>query len=389
MRPERGKGQVNEAEVDLGANPGTLRVQGDYDQTAAGTLGLKVGGTTAGTTYDQLIVSGTATLNGTLALTLLNNFTPKPGEAFSIMDFRASVGAFTNVMGPLSGGTPIFLLKFYNSLPGQAGGGVMAVVATPEPSIPSKLTLQTAGESLSAPTYIPISTLPSLPAGATAVLANVTEFTVSDVIPGGSATVVIQLPAATLQPNTAYAYFKYVPNNPSASAWIRVNPGVAAFDVAQQTITLNLKDDGIIADGDEDAANNGDIHDPGMPVMLATSTVKVTSSPTVKASGSAQMVTLTAQVSSLMTVTTGTVTFTIQGLPGSAEVNVDSTGKATVLVTVPAGTMDGQYKIIAVYAGDTLANSSSNPAADGTLTVLSTTPGIHPGASRCSFFGCL
>ena len=142
---------VNEAEVDLGANPGTLRVQGDYDQTAAGTLGLKVGGTTAGTTYDQFIVSGTATLDGTLALTLLNNFVPKPGEAFSIMDFKASVGAFTNVMGPLSGGTPIFLLKFYKSLPGQAGGGVMAVAATPEPSIPSKLTLQTAGESLSAP----------------------------------------------------------------------------------------------------------------------------------------------------------------------------------------------------------------------------------------------
>ena len=101
------------------------------------------------------------------------------------------------------------------------------------------------------------------------------------------------------------------------------------------------------------------------------------------------MVTLTAQVSSLMTVTTGTVTFTIQGLPGSAQANVDSTGKATMQFTVPAGTMDGQYKIIAVYAGDTLANSSSDPAADGTLAVLSTTPGIQPGAIRRSFFGCL
>jgi hypothetical protein len=155
---------------------------------------------------------------------------------------------------------------------GNASMGTFTVTVT-------TVTLLTAGEILSAPTYIPISTLPPLPAPVTPLLSVVTQFTVDNVAPGGGATVVIQLPAGTLEPNTAYAYFKYNlnydPSNPSSVPWVRVNPGVATFNVAQQTITLNLKVDGLIADGDEDPANNGDILDPGLPVMLATPQVAV------------------------------------------------------------------------------------------------------------------
>src|SRR5262249_55159127 len=59
------------------------------------------------------------------------------------------------------------------------------------------------------------------------------------------------------------------------SAWVPVNPGVAVFDASAQTITLNLTDDGIVADGDEDGAGTGTILDPGLPVLLRTPTVHV------------------------------------------------------------------------------------------------------------------
>jgi hypothetical protein len=59
-----------------GASPGIFDVT-DYTQEATGTLQIEVQGvTTAGTDFDQLDVSGTATLGGTLKVVLLNNFVP-------------------------------------------------------------------------------------------------------------------------------------------------------------------------------------------------------------------------------------------------------------------------------------------------------------------------
>lgn len=128
---------------------------------------------------------------------------------------------------------------------------------------------------------------------------------------------------------------------------------------------------------------NGDTSEFFQYAQFPTST-HVTSSP---AATSGQTVTLTAQVSSMMVVQSGTVTFTIQGLPGSVEVNVDSNGKATAKFVVPAGTPNGSYKIVAVYAGPTFGPSSSDPAADGTLTVHATAPLVQAAKLRGSFFG--
>ena len=44
---------------------GLLTINGNYTQTAAGSLDVDLGGTTAGSQYDQLAVSGTASLGGT------------------------------------------------------------------------------------------------------------------------------------------------------------------------------------------------------------------------------------------------------------------------------------------------------------------------------------
>ncbi len=62
---------------------GSLTLIGNLQTT--GVLNLEIGGTTAGSTYDQLIVNGSATLGGTLNVSLINGFTTVNGQTFSIL----------------------------------------------------------------------------------------------------------------------------------------------------------------------------------------------------------------------------------------------------------------------------------------------------------------
>jgi hypothetical protein len=210
-------------------------------------------------------------------------------------------------------------------------------------------TLQTPGENLSTPAYIPLATLPPLPSPVGAVLPEVTEFTVSSVTPGGSATVVMQLPAGTLQPNTPYAYFKYNlhynPNDPNSQAWVHTNPGVATFDVAHQTITLKLQDDGVIADGDEDAADNGDILDPGVPVILGGTTTAASST------ASGLSVTLTATVTA-KTPGSGTPTGMVDFFDSTTNYDLGSAPLSGGVATLNVGLLPGNQTITVTYSGD-------------------------------------
>jgi hypothetical protein len=90
---------VNAAEVDPGDSPGVLTINGNYSQTAAGTLSIELGGRTAGSQYDRLTVSGTATLDGTLSVTLLNGFQPSPGDTFAVLTFGSHSGTFASYTG--------------------------------------------------------------------------------------------------------------------------------------------------------------------------------------------------------------------------------------------------------------------------------------------------
>ena len=81
---------------------GTVTVTGNYTQGSSGTLGIELGGTSAGT-YDVLAVSGSATLAGTLALSLINSFTPSIGNSFPIITFTSHTGSFSTVTGETQG----------------------------------------------------------------------------------------------------------------------------------------------------------------------------------------------------------------------------------------------------------------------------------------------
>ena len=101
---------TNAAQVSPGSSsPGVLTINGNYTQTAAGALSLKVGGATAGTQFDQLNITGTASLNGTLNVSLIDGFGPSAEESFDVLNFASSTGNFATLNFPLIGGSPAFV----------------------------------------------------------------------------------------------------------------------------------------------------------------------------------------------------------------------------------------------------------------------------------------
>jgi len=99
-----GKGVLTGSLANEGVtNPGNggaglLSVTGNFSQ-ALGTLNIELGGTVAGTGYDQLAVGGVASLGGTLNVSLINGFNPASGE-FVIVQGGAISGAFVGTNLP-------------------------------------------------------------------------------------------------------------------------------------------------------------------------------------------------------------------------------------------------------------------------------------------------
>jgi YVTN family beta-propeller protein len=72
---------------------------GLYTQGAAGSYNVKIGGNGAGQ-FDTLTVSGTATLGGTLTVTLINAFSPVVGNSFTILNAGSVTGTFATTNLP-------------------------------------------------------------------------------------------------------------------------------------------------------------------------------------------------------------------------------------------------------------------------------------------------
>ena len=60
---------------------------------------LQSAASTAGSQFDRLIVTGAATLNGTLRVTRVNGFQPGAGHSFQVMTFASRSGNFSNLNG--------------------------------------------------------------------------------------------------------------------------------------------------------------------------------------------------------------------------------------------------------------------------------------------------
>ena len=83
----------NGGSVSPGTSVGTLSVEGNFRQMAAGTLNIELGGTAAGQ-YDQLRVLGLlngAVLDGTLDVSLVNGFVPAVGNTFDVISTEGGI----------------------------------------------------------------------------------------------------------------------------------------------------------------------------------------------------------------------------------------------------------------------------------------------------------
>lgn len=82
--------------VKPGHSPGTLTIQGDFEQQPGGVLEIEVTGTGANQ-FDVLNVTGAATLAGDLLLKFEDGFAPAKGDTFDFLAAGTMTGSFTNV----------------------------------------------------------------------------------------------------------------------------------------------------------------------------------------------------------------------------------------------------------------------------------------------------
>jgi fibronectin-binding autotransporter adhesin len=84
---------------------GKLSIVGNYSQTGAGIFNLSLGGLGAGTQFSLLAVTGSATVNGTLNVGLINGFFPTVGDTFTFLTASGGrSGMFSTVNGLNIGG---------------------------------------------------------------------------------------------------------------------------------------------------------------------------------------------------------------------------------------------------------------------------------------------
>jgi hypothetical protein len=99
----RGNGMIfslavsNIGDAAPGTSPGLLSIAGSYSQSAAGALTIEIGGATVRDQYDRLEMTGPAFLGGRLGVTLINGFTPAPGQVFPILTAAGISGTFAGL----------------------------------------------------------------------------------------------------------------------------------------------------------------------------------------------------------------------------------------------------------------------------------------------------
>lgn len=82
------------ANVAPGSSAGILTVLGDYVQSSNGSLTVEIGGQDPGTGHDVLVVDGTASLDGTINIELINDYVPSMGDVYQIIQAGNISGGF-------------------------------------------------------------------------------------------------------------------------------------------------------------------------------------------------------------------------------------------------------------------------------------------------------
>jgi len=106
-----------EGDVRPGSYIGQMGFEGDVVLGRGCVMHIELGGLAPGTGHDQLNIGGAATLGGTLALSLINNFTPQVGDEFEIMTYGSAAGEFADTTSwPFDGNKALVKVHGANAL---------------------------------------------------------------------------------------------------------------------------------------------------------------------------------------------------------------------------------------------------------------------------------
>ena len=106
--------------------PGPLAVEGNYTQNSDAELVMVLDGRPSDPNYGSLFITGSASFNGGLDVTLFDGFVPAIGKQFQILSFASESGTFSSIQLPsLPGGESWDTSELYTS-------GTIIVV--PEPA---------------------------------------------------------------------------------------------------------------------------------------------------------------------------------------------------------------------------------------------------------------
>src|SRR5690606_25577107 len=117
---------INHATFSPGAPTGILAYSGNFAAASddAGIL-IDLAGEAPGTGYDQLRVTGSATLAGRLEIDVSSGFTPGEDEAFTVMRFASRTGTFDEVVWPSgAGGSVAYTDTTVVVTPGASAGAL-------------------------------------------------------------------------------------------------------------------------------------------------------------------------------------------------------------------------------------------------------------------------
>ena len=90
-------GFTNSGTITLGP-AATMNIHGPFTQS--GVLDIQLGGTPASGQFGSLTATGAATLGGTLQVSVVNGYSPTPGDGFTVVSYPSSTGAFSSFSLP-------------------------------------------------------------------------------------------------------------------------------------------------------------------------------------------------------------------------------------------------------------------------------------------------
>ncbi|MFZ0816799.1 MAG: S-layer family protein [Candidatus Sulfotelmatobacter sp.] len=124
---------------------GLLSITGKYTQLATGNFTGLVNGTTAGTGYSQLKVTGVAALAGTINFTVATAFQSSltSGETFTVLTGSSVTGTFTN--------STIAINSSFHFVVSYTATGVVLTVATGPAAAPDSTPVQSAAIAVAVP----------------------------------------------------------------------------------------------------------------------------------------------------------------------------------------------------------------------------------------------